>query len=279
VSDPDISVELFGHRLEVPILAAPMAGGAAIGNATAPPDSYRALVAGSRLAGGLGTTGDGPSDTLYEVGAKVIAENVGRGIPFIKPRTDDAEILKRIRLAEEAGAWAVGMDIDAAGAAGMAKRGHPVGPKSPAQLASLVQSTQLPFILKGTMTPADAELAVDAGAAAIVVSNHGGRVLDHTPGTIEVLPGIVDAVGDRITVLADGGIRGGVDVLKFLALGARAVLVGRPLLIAAVGGAAEGVKAVIEDYAEQLRTAMILTGCPDVSAVDQRVLSAPLGRS
>lgn len=277
VGNPDISLELFGHRLETPILAAPIAGGGTIGNAIAPPDSYRALVGGSRLAGGLGTTGDGPSDTLFEAGTGVIAENGGRGIPFIKPRVEEAKILERIRLAEAAGVWAVGMDIDAAGIVGMVKRGHPVEPKSPAELERIIASTQLPFVLKGIMTPEDARLAADVGAAAIVVSNHGGRVLDHTPGTIEVLPKIAEVVGDQVTVLADGGVRGGVDVLKFVALGAQAVLVGRPLLIAAVGGGMEGVKAIIEDYSDQLKVAMILTGYQTLEAVDPRVLYSPSG--
>lgn len=275
VTNPDISLELFGHRLETPILAAPMAGGAAIGNAIGPPDSYQALVGGSTLVGALGTTGDGPSDTLFEIGSKVIAEHGGRGIPIIKPRVEEAKVLERIRLSEEAGAWAVGMDIDAAGMAGMTKRGHPVAPQSSVELERIIASTKLPFVLKGIMTPEDAKLAVDVGAAAIVVSNHGGRVLDHTPGTIEVLPRVAEAVGDQVTILADGGVRGGVDILKFIALGAQAVLVGRSLLIAAVGGGAEGVKTVIEDYSDQLKASMILTGCQDLAAIGPQVLYSP----
>jgi isopentenyl diphosphate isomerase/L-lactate dehydrogenase-like FMN-dependent dehydrogenase len=164
------------------------------------------------------------------------------------------------------------MDIDAAGARGMTARGHPVSPKSTAELSRIIASTQLPFVVKGIMTLEDATAAVDAGAAAIVVSNHGGRALDHTPATIEVLPRIAEAVGDSVTVLADGGVRSGVDVLKFLALGAEAVFVGRPLLIAAVGGGAEGVKAVMDQYASQLKTAMILTGCQDLGVIDRGAL-------
>ena len=272
VGEPDLRVELFGHRLDVPILAAPMAGGSSIGNAIGPPDSFEALVRGSWLAGGMGATSDGPSDTLFEMGTRVIAGNDGRGIAFIKPRSEEKQIVERIRLAEAGGLWAVGMDIDAAGAGGMTALGHPVSPKSPAQLARIIASTRLPFVVKGVMTVGDAREAVDAGAAAIVVSNHGGRALDHTPATIEVLPRIAEAVGDRVAVLADGGVRSGVDVLKFLALGAEAVFVGRPLLIAAVGGGAEGVKAVIDQYASQLRTAMILTGCRDLGAIDEGVV-------
>ena len=105
-----------------------------------------------------------------------------------------------------------------------------------------------------------------------MVSNHGGRILDHTGANIEGLPRIVEAAGDRANVSADGGLRRGGDVLKLQAMGARAVSVGRPLLIAAVRGSAEGVRVGVEPYAGQLKTAMILTRCGDLKAVDSRVL-------
>ena len=112
----------------------------------------------------------------------------------------------------------------------------------------------------------DALAAREAGAAAIVVSNHGGRVLDHTPGTAEVLPEIARAVRHDLVVLADGGVRRGVDVVKMLALGAHAVLVGRPLAIGAMGGGAEGVRLTLEQIRNELKVAMILTGCATASA-------------
>ena len=125
----------------------------------------------------------------------------------------------------------------------------------------MISGAGLPVILKGVMTAGDAELAVEAGAAGIVVSNHGGRVLDHTPGTADVLPEIAAAVKGRIRILADGGIRGGADVLKMLALGAEAVLVGRPMAVAAVGGGREGVAFLLNRYGDELRTAMMYAGC------------------
>jgi isopentenyl diphosphate isomerase/L-lactate dehydrogenase-like FMN-dependent dehydrogenase len=122
------------------------------------------------------------------------------------------------------------------------------------------------------MTPDEAELAVQAGADAIVVSNHGGRVLDHTPATATVLPAIAERVKGRITVLVDGGIRSGGDILKLLALGAEAVMIGRPFSIAAVGGLQTGVENFIEQLQGELKQAMVLTGTRSAAAVDRGIL-------
>jgi 4-hydroxymandelate oxidase len=271
-SEPDIRFELFGYKLSMPILAAPIAGvHLNMGDAVPEADFVMAMIDGCRAAGSVGMTGDGPGPVLYNTGVDVIRANGGRGIPIIKPRLAE-EIVTRIRQAEEAGAWAVGVDVDAAGIIGMVRAGEPVGPKTVAAWREIMAATDLPFILKGIMTVEDAEAAVEAGAAAIVVSNHGGRVLDHTPGTAEVLADIAEAVKGDVFVLVDGGVRSGGDVLKMLALGANAVLVGRPLAIAAVGGKAEGVTAVLDQYADQLRSAMILTGCASLDTVDESIL-------
>jgi L-lactate dehydrogenase (cytochrome) len=103
-----------------------------------------------------------------------------------------------------------------------------------------------PFAVKGIMHPDDARRAVDIGASAISVSNHGGNNLDGTPGSIRALPAVVDAVGDQIEVLLDGGIRRGSDVVKALALGARAVLIGRAYLWGLAAGGEAGVKNVLD---------------------------------
>jgi len=147
-----------------------------------------------------------------------------------------------------------------------------VGPKTPAEIKELVQSTQLPFILKGIMTPEEAELAVEAGARAIVVSNHGGRVLDHTPGAAEVLPAIAQRVKGKAIIFADGGVRSGADVLKLLALGADAVLVGRPLVIGAFGGGQEGVAFLLNKMKGELVQTMLLTGTASVKSVARDIL-------
>ena len=166
----------------------------------------------------------------------------------------------------------MGIDVDAAGILPMRAAGQPVEPKTVAQLKELVQSTRLPLILKGIMCVEDALAAREAGAAAIVVSNHGGRVLDHTPGTAEVLQQIAQAVRSDIVVLADGGVRSGVDVLKMLALGAHAVLVGRPLATGAIGAGADGVRLILEQMRNELKVSMIYTGCASVSEIGEGVL-------
>ncbi len=131
---------------------------------------------------------------------------------------------------------------------------------------------KVPILLKGILAPADAELAVEHGVAGIVVSNHGARNLDTTPATIEALPAVVEAVDGRLPVLLDGGIRRGTDVIKALALGARAVLVGRPYLWGLAAAGAEGVVSVMKLLRTELLAAMALCGCPTLAAIDRRLL-------
>lgn len=136
--------------------------------------------------------------------------------------------------------------------------------------------TRLPLLIKGVVRPDDAARAVDAGAHGVVVSNHGGRQLDTSPATIDVLPRIAEAVGNRAELLLDGGIRRGTDVLKALALGARAVLVGRPVLWGLAIGGQDGVAAVLAMLRRELELAMMLCGCPTVaSATPDLVVRRP----
>jgi isopentenyl diphosphate isomerase/L-lactate dehydrogenase-like FMN-dependent dehydrogenase len=128
-------------------------------------------------------------------------------------------------------------------------------------LERLTSECSLPIVLKGIQTAADAELAVEHGAAGIVVSNHGGRQLDCVPATIDILPEVVDAVGGRCEVLVDGGIRRGTDVLVALGLGARAVLVGRPALWGLAVGGEKGARDVLEILRAEIELGMVLLGC------------------
>lgn len=132
--------------------------------------------------------------------------------------------------------------------------------------------TGLPVLLKGIMAPEDAARAVDAGAAGLVVSNHGGRVLDTVPASIELLPGIADQVGGRVPLLLDGGIRRGTDVLKALALGATAVMIGRPYIHALAVAGAIGVAHAVKLLRTELEIAMAQTGCATLDAVDRSIL-------
>lgn len=264
---PDTRYELFGQELLTPILGAPITGNNFnMGGALNEKEWADSVIQGCLTAGSLGCTGDAPDPTMYIAGMDVIAEAEGRGIPFMKPRELE-EVFKCLRCAEEAGVLAVGMDIDAAGLVTIA-----VGPKTNEEMKAIISNTFLPFIIKGIMTVDEAEIALEVGAAALVVSNHGGRMLDHTPGTAEVLSKIAAAVGGRIPVLVDGGVRSGADVLKMLALGADAVLIGRPLVIAAYGGGAEGVALAIRRMTNELKQAMILTGCATLSDITRDVL-------
>ncbi len=135
-------------------------------------------------------------------------------------------------------------------------------------IAEFADTTGMPLLIKGILRPEDARLAVSAGAAAVIVSNHGGRQLDTVLSGADALPPIVDVVGDRIDVLVDGGIRRGWDVAKALALGADAVLVGRPLLWGLAHGGQAGAEAVMRQLLAELDSTLALLGCPRARDLD-----------
>ncbi|MGN6284622.1 MAG: alpha-hydroxy acid oxidase [Afipia sp.] len=139
-------------------------------------------------------------------------------------------------------------------------------------IEALVKASTLPVVLKGIVSPSDARAAIDHGAAAVIVSNHGGRALDTLPATIDALPRGADAVADRIPLLLDGGIRRGTDVLKALALGARAVLIGQPCIHGLAVGGAAGVAHVLGLLRAELEVAMALTGCRTIGEIDRGVV-------
>jgi isopentenyl diphosphate isomerase/L-lactate dehydrogenase-like FMN-dependent dehydrogenase len=142
-----------------------------------------------------------------------------------------------------------------------------------AYLERLCSSLSVPVAVKGVLDPEDARRAADHGAAGLVVSNHGGRQLDGAPATIDALPAIVDAVGDRVEVLLDSGVRRGADVLVALAHGARAVLAGRQPLWGLAAAGEEGARTVLELLREELEIALHLTGCRSVREVGSDVLA------
>jgi L-lactate dehydrogenase (cytochrome) len=131
-----------------------------------------------------------------------------------------------------------------------------------------------PLIIKGILDPEDARQAVDVGADGIVVSNHGGRQLDGVSSTARALPAIADAVGDRLTVLADGGVRSGLDVVRLLALGAKGVLLGRAYAYALGGDGARGVAHMLQLMQAEMRVAMALTGITKTSAINGQILAS-----
>lgn len=270
--NPDITTNLFGMELSMPIMAAPITGSTYnMGGQVSEEEYAQRVISGCKAGGTIGMCGDGGNPLFYDSGIESIQKEQGHGIAIIKPREND-KIIEKAKQAKEVGALAVGVDVDGAGLVTMALMGQPVGPKNKRELQEIISSVDMPFIIKGIMTIEEAIIAKEVGAAAIVVSNHGGRVLDSTPGVAEVLPSIAKEMKGEIIILADGGVRKGIDVLKYLALGADAVLVGRPIIIGAFGGGTEGVKLVLETMAEELKQAMILTGCKDIASIDSSII-------
>jgi isopentenyl diphosphate isomerase/L-lactate dehydrogenase-like FMN-dependent dehydrogenase len=264
ITEPDTGAELLGMKLSMPVLAAPIGGVAFnMGGKRTEQEYITAVIDGCRNGGIIGCTGDGVPPFIHETAFAAIVAADGHGIPFIKP-WEDAELYDKLDKARGTGAKVIGMDIDAAGLITLRKMGRPVSPKPLEKLREIIAKTGAKFILKGIMTTEDARLAHQAGAQAIVVSNHGGRVLDHTPGAADVLPKVAEEMKGKLEIIVDGGIRTGGDVLKMLALGADAVMIGRPFSIAAMGGLTEGVAKYIEFLRTELLQAMIMTGTPSL---------------
>lgn len=276
VEEPRTELPLFGHTLSLPILLAPIGGivlNAQVEGdpATVEQEYDEAITQGAMDAGTMAFTGDSGVAYMYASGIASCKKRPGVVIPTIKPREDD-QIIERAVLAEQSGAPAVASDIDAATLINMRIFGQPVGPKSAASIAKVAASVQIPFIVKGIMSAEEAVACAAAGAQGIVVSNHGGRILDGMAGTADVLPSIAAAVKGRLTIFADGGVRSGEDVLKMLALGADAVLVGRPAAVAAIGGGAAGVKVLLDTLKRELCDAMMITGVQDVRHVPAHIV-------
>jgi lactate 2-monooxygenase len=139
-------------------------------------------------------------------------------------------------------------------------------------LSFLRQNTKLPIILKGIVHPEDARKALDAGVNGIIVSNHGGRQTDGSIATLDALPNIVEVVQNRIPVLLDSGVRGGADVVKALALGAKAVCVGRPYVYGLALGGEQGVYEVMRNIMAEFELTMALAGCATISEINREML-------
>ena len=265
----DTRTTLFGRSLSLPVMAAPL-GALKLHYGDKHDDlSYNSiLIPACRENGIVAFTGDGVDPTVFSTACSVIGQNGGAGIPTVKPWDPDT-LFHKLDQARAADPIAVAMDIDAAGLPFLQGLTPPAGRKTVAELREVIAYAQKPFILKGIMTVRGAEKAAEAGAAAIVVSNHGGRVLDHCPATAEVLEDIVKAVGGAMTVLVDGGIRSGMDVFKALALGADGVLICRPFVPAIYGGEAEGVRLLIEKLRAELADTMLMCGVHSVEEIDR----------
>ena len=159
------------------------------------------------------------------------------------------------------------MDVDGAGLPFLKAMNPNAGSKSVDEMREIIEYAERPFIIKGIMTPAGAMKAVDAGASAIVVSNHGGRVQGGVPSTAEVLPAIAKQVKGKITILVDGGIRSGVDVFRAIALGADGVLIGLPILTAIYGAGEEGYRVYMDKITGELKSTMTMCGAASLKDI------------
>ena len=205
----------------------------------------------------------------YVPSMQAIAASGGTAIPTVKPWNLET-IQEKLGYCRESGCFAVAMDIDAAGLPFLKNMNPPAGSKTVEQLAEIAGMVGKPFIVKGVMTVSGALKAKEAGASAIVVSNHGGRVLDQCAATAEVLADIADAMkGSGVKIFVDGGIRSGVDVFKALALGADAVLICRPFVPMVYGGAEEGVKLYIEKIGAELSDTMAMCGTENLASINR----------
>lgn len=267
---PETSVEVLGRKLALPVMVAPLGDVKRHYGDLYDDLSYNEMVlTAAREAGTVGWTGDGLNADVHAHACELVARLDGAGVTTIKP-WDMGTFMAKLDMALAAHPLAVATDIDGAGLPFLKGQEPPAGPKSVAQLREIADACHAGgcrFVLKGILTVRGAEKAAEAGADGIVVSNHGGRVLDGVPATAEVLPQIADAVGDSLAVLVDGGIRSGVDVFRALALGAKAALVCRPVAVAAYGGGAEGVRDFLVQLESELADTMAMCGANHVADI------------
>lgn len=273
---PDTHLNLFGKTFRYPFFAGPV-GAVTMHYGDKYDDlAYNNIVVKACADNGIAAfTGDGLNPLVMEGACKAISAAHGLAVPTVKPWNLET-IQEKMALVKASGAFAVAMDIDAAGLPFLKGMNPPAGSKTVAQLSEIASMAQVPFLVKGVMTVKGALKAAQAGAAGIVVSNHGGRVLDQCPATAEVLTGIVDALsGTGVKVLVDGGIRSGVDVFKALAMGADGVLICRPFVPAVFGGAGEGVRLYIEKIGAELEDTMAMCGAKTLSDITRDMIFLP----
>lgn len=261
------SLTLFGRTFKYPVFAGPV-GAVQLHYGDCLDDvAYNDILVSACAKNGIAAfTGDGTDPNVMVAATKAIKNADGAGIPTVKPWNIET-IREKMELVHESGAFAVAMDIDAAGLPFLKNLDPPAGSKTVSELRDIIQMAGTPFIVKGIMTVKGALKAKEAGASAIIVSNHGGRVLDQCPATAEVLESIVKALeGSGMKILVDGGIRSGTDVFKALALGADGVVIARPFVTAVYGGEADGVRAYIDKIGTELEDTMKMCG---VSSLDE----------
>ena len=266
---PDTGFELFGKSFAAPIFVAPLGALKLHYGDKYNDQQYNGILVPAAAEYGVAAfTGDGVDPDVMKSAAKDMQAVGGIGIPTIKPWNKEF-VFEKLDILNAAGIFAVAMDIDGAGLPFLKAMNPNAGSKSVAELREIIDYAKMPFIVKGIMTPTAALKAIDAGVDAIVVSNHGGRVQGCTPSTAEVLPAIADAVCGKIKIFVDGGIRSGADIFKALALGADAVLVGRPVIPFVYAAGAEGFRVYMDKLVKDLKDTMTMCGTPTLGDINR----------
>ena len=271
--EPEMSLSIFGKEIKAPVMGASLSGVKSSMNDAISEDAfYRGLLRGARAFGSIGMVGNTPTSP-DDLGVKVIGESKGWGIPMLKPQSQE-RLIQLIQLAEDMNVIAIGVDLEGAGSTFWTSSDKMVYRKSESDSSGAGGlHTTKPVIFKGIMTVEDAVKVVDSGASVCYVSNHGGRVLDGGQGVAEVLPDIAHEISGKIIIMADGAVRTGFDILKIIALGADIALIGRTLAQVAIGGGEVAVNMYFKYVKEDLRRAMILTGCDTLKDANMDILA------
>ena len=273
---PDTSFDMFGHRFRAPLFIAPLgAVNMHYGEKYNDIAYNRLLIPACAEYGTAAFTGDGVDPEIMKNAADDMALCGGMGIPTIKPWNLEFVFEKLDYLKAKGGVFACAMDIDGAGLPFLKAMNPNAGSRSTEELRRIIEYAGMPFIIKGIMTVRGALKAAEAGACAIVVSNHGGRVQGGVPSTAEVLPAIADAVKGKMTILVDGGIRSGVDIFRALALGADAVLIGRPVVPYIYAAGKEGLFAYLDKLLGEFSSTMTMCGTPAVADIGRDNIFLP----
>lgn len=272
----DTSTELFGRTFAFPLLTAPIGSIKLQFNPTDDvADFNEQCMAACESRGIAHAFGNGLEPRVWDKAIASGRRHGNCGIPVFNPDTDQA-ICKLMDLYNNGlRPFAMCVVVDSAGLPHLRAVGGEGGTKTVESLRRLKEHAGVPFIVKGIMTVAGARKAVEAGANAIVVSNHGGRVLADVPGTAEVLPEIAAAVGGQTKVLVDGGIRSGLDVFKALAMGADGCLICRPVLIAYYGGGQAGIECYLDKIRAELIDTMYMCGARNIADITPSMVRLP----
>lgn len=269
VKNADTSFDFFGYKLSSPIMIGPVgAVKSHYGQLYDDLEYNEIMLNGAFEAGIIGFCGDGKNHEVLKSAAKVIKNLKGRGVPTIKP-WDKNTLFEKLDLVKKSNPYAIAMDIDAAGLPFLKNQNPPAGSKTISELKEIISYAKTPFIVKGIMSLESAKKAYEAGASAIVVSNHGGRVLDSAPSTCTILPLISKELKGKLKIYVDGGIRSGADIFKALALGADGVIIARPYVVSIYGAQKEGIKLLTNKLNEELKDIMLMCGCQSLKDINE----------